>query len=152
MLENIGRLDKGRRIKLHRAAGRMLTDVDAETMGAFYTACHCKREYEDKAFLATCLLAGQESNGSVKLAEAWKEYIKKVKSDSTEKRMNKLLNASWGPNFTRSLWRIVKMMDRKDIDCEDLAWDIIHWDDDNRRVQMKWQRIIYSNFEKEGDK
>ena len=144
MFENMKRLNKGERVKLRRAAGKMMHEVDADTLGAFYTACHCKRGYEDKVFLAACLLAGQEENGNTSLANAWKEYLAKAQSISLEKRMTKLLDMQWDGNFARSLCRIVKMLNRNDIDYEKLVWDIVHWDDKDRRVQKQWLRIIYS--------
>jgi len=99
---------------------------------------------EEKAFLAACLLAGQDTNGNTLLAKAWKEHIEREKSASLERRMIKLLDMQWDGNYASSLWRIVKMLDRKDIDYEKLAWDIIHWDDEDRNVQKNWLRMIYS--------
>ena len=144
MFENMERLSKGGRVKLRRAAGKMLCEVDADTIGAFYSACKCKQDYEDKAFLAACLLASQEKNGRTLLPKLWKQHIKEAKSESLEKRMTKLLNMRWGENYARSLWRIVKMLGSDDIDYEKLVWDIIHWDDEDRNVQKSWLRIIYS--------
>lgn len=145
MLEKVELLSKGEQVKLRRASGRMLSEVDADTMSAFYHACSCKWEFEERVFPAACFLAGQGKNGSVKLPEAWKDYLKRKNSDSLDSRMIKLLDMQWGPNLVRSMWRIVKMMDRKDIDCESLAWDLIHWNEEDRRVQKAWLRIIYSN-------
>lgn len=144
MFENMVRLSKGDRVKLRRASGKMLHEVDADTISAFYKACRCKQDYELKAFIAACFLAGQERNGDVLLPKAWKQHIALKQSESLEKRMIKLLNMQWSENFASSLWRIVKMLDRDDIDCEKLAWDIIHWDDEDRRVQRNWLRMIYS--------
>ena len=147
MFENMERLSKSGRVKLRRAAGKMIHEVDAETISAFYTACHCKREYEEKAFLAACLLAGQDTNGNTLLAKAWKEHIEREKSASLERRMIKLLDMQWDGNYASALWRIVKMLDRMDIDYEKLVWDIIHWDDEDRNVQKNWLRMIYSEDE-----
>ena len=145
-------LEKKDRVLLKRSCGSLLSEVDGNTLTVFYRILpHTVKPYEeDLWFLALCIhcLWDDEDNPKRRPMEkqiATMKYVEKM-TDSLDHRLSTLLDTRWSDDgyLSQKLTRMAKMLKQKGypVDGSELLYDLIHWNDQNRRVQKKWVRAL----------
>lgn len=127
-------------IKLKRAVGRSIRNVDSATLTAFYSNVNCPYELEEKAFYIACLLCEQGGNGSTELPAAWASYAKK--KSLPHAKFTRLIDTPWSDTVAYSLVRIIRRLTREgySINLEKLMYDVVHWNSES--VKQQWARKI----------
>ncbi|MFU0833394.1 MAG: hypothetical protein ACFWUC_10740 [Oscillospiraceae bacterium] len=146
-LQRVAELDKGDRIALRRAAGKMLTNAEGKAFTAFYKA-YPPKEKEDQCFFAACLQCLWQPDDLTEAIPLEKALAKMNETDENTflKRLTTLLDLRWDDDgyLAIKLYRLVRFCKSKGvvIDCEKLLRDLFHWNDTSRFVQKQWARVI----------
>lgn len=151
-LKRVSELDEGDRAALRRAAGSLPSSSGSKALAAFYKAYPPSNAVldEDCSFQAACLQClwkPEELSRAVPIANAGAGLPEQDKT-AFERRLKALLDLNRDSDgfMAVKLYRLVRYCKTKNfvIDCNDLLWDLLHWDDENRSVRRKWARIYYA--------
>jgi CRISPR type I-E-associated protein CasB/Cse2 len=147
---------KHQKTKLKRACGKMLNQVDTDTMLAFYQAApnNISLWSENRWFLAACVycLYGEDAKKGEPMPEVFAHYVKVTDaSESTQRRFANLLDTSWDEDgfMASKLVRLIKMLNSKGfvVDADDLLRSLLNWNYDSRSEQKKWAKCYTDTLE-----
>lgn len=152
---DLSRLGAGERVALRRAAGSL--EFNAAAWRAFYIACpNCKKRDEEFWFAAMCMecLWREEDKPDVRpMEECLQRYRKEDESvtDSMKHRMEVLLDMPWANDdfLLGKLYAVVRILKDKTNykpDFHKLADDLRRWNYEDRAVQRRWLRTIFSDY------
>ena len=139
------------RILLKRAVGRNISDVNAQTLSAFYKHIFLphSNELEEKMFYLACLYCEQGKNGTIEVPTAWASYSQK--HGIPNGAITRLIDSPWNNNTAMSLIRIIRRLiaEGYSIDMEKLATDVKFWNND--RMRLEWAKKISRTMEETND-
>ncbi len=154
--DRLDKLSTGERAALRRSAGTMLGEADGPVLAAFYRCLPSIVGERDSAkwYAVACLRCisdpGTEKGKPLEICLA--DMIKNGDiSASMQKRIEYLLDTRWDEDgyLLMRLTRLVKLVHQKSeyslIDASALLQDLLHWNDESRRVQRKWARTVFGN-------
>ena len=150
MFEKLNSAKKAEKVKLRRAVGRNIADVDTDTMAAFYGSVYCNHTLEERAFYLACLYCEQDGNGTAELPVAWASYA--AKHDIPHSTITRLIDSPWNDGIALSLVRIIRRMisEGYSIDFEKRMYDVKDWNTEKTRKQ--WAKKISKSEENENEK
>lgn len=149
-------LEKKDRIRLKKAAGKMLNEADAETMTTFYRLLppNVKQIDENRWFLTACLHCLEEPNVTDRRSlptQLCNKINKEKDYDTGTHPAEKLMNMNWDENgyFAQKLLRLVRLLSSKGFhtDCSKLLIDLLYWNSDKKTSQQNWAKE-FANLKK----
>jgi len=150
IFEKINTLTVGQQASLRRSAGKLLDEVDAGALQAFFSSVVPQKPYDqEKAFTVACIACLWKQEERVNALQFAKclQRLRSSKGDSTEgvdSRFRSLIDTPWNDDdgyLASKLVRLARMLKSADIgypDPEELFKDLKNWDHPDRFVQRKW--------------
>lgn len=160
VLERVRKLSVGERAALRRTAGQPLTAADGRAMQALFHALPPgtppQRQGRWFTVLAiACLWDPEEAHEGGSMPQMLRSYARRQESGGMDNRLRSLLDAQWDEDgyLAGKLTRLARMLraDNRNIlpDMDQLLEDLLRWNSDSRRVQLRWAEEYYLGKEKE---
>lgn len=154
LIDRLRELSAGERAALRRNAGKRLAEADGMTLSVFFRiAPHQlnlrQQECWFSAMTIACLWKLEETNCGDEFPIMLRKYAIRQATDGMERKVRSLLDASWEEDgyLTGKLCRLARMLkaDNRLLmpDVEQLLYDLLHWNSDNRFVQIRWAQQYY---------
>lgn len=154
LTDKIQGLTSGECAALRREAGKCLAETNAQALAIFYRIAplELSRKQQECWFAAitiACLWKVQEAQVGEEFPVMLREYDRKKGTGGMDRRFRSLLDTQWEEDgyLTAKLSRLARMLrsDNRSImpDVDRLLSDLMHWNYDNRSVQLRWARCFY---------
>ena len=160
LLEGIQKLTTGQQAALRREAGKRMSEADAASLQAFYSAMpsdtpmYCQeRLYAVMCIM--CLWKQEERKAPVPFAKCLKMIRQ---TDSADGRLRTLLDTDYQEDdgfLIGKLARLAKQIHSSEKrlfpDCEQLYSDLLKWNSSYRGVQRRWMEMYIRDDKNEND-
>ena len=153
IFQGIDLLTPAQRVSLKRSAGKLLSEADANTLQAFFTAANYVEERNtEKAFAAiciACLWSKEESVNPIPFAKSAGKLRASKPQDNRnglDSRFHNLIDTDWIDRdgfLISKLARLAKMMKSSDMPCpdpEDIYTSLNGWNHPDRYIQRRWMK------------
>lgn len=154
LIDKLQRLTSGECAALRREAGKCLAETNAQALAIFYRIAppELSRKQQECWFASitiACLWKVQEVQVGKEFPVMLREYARRQGTGGMDRRFRSLLDTQWEEDgyLTMKLCRLARMLrsDNRNVmpDIDRLLSDLMHWNYDNRSVQLRWARHFY---------
>lgn len=156
IVSELSKLSTGERTALRRDAGNCLAEAGGTALSAFFrlcprTASQWQQECWFSAVTIACLWNTDEARNGGDMAVMLRQYANRQATNGMEGKLRALLDTRWENDgyLAAKLCRLARMLrsDNRQLmpDPDQLLYDLLHWNSDNRFIQLRWAQRYYQS-------